>query len=233
MGGLGFEEFLIPIAISGIIFLIAKYLRQGKIVDGGTVEISKNLSNVFEGEIRLNGRKIDCVFDTGASVTTVNIDDAKKIGVDTSKLVFSGSADTAVGRADLSLARTQVELLKVGPIIIRDFPISVIRYGKTKCLLGMNFFSQLDSFEIANDKLVLKLAPKSKESKHDKGHREPTHSQSSSKVKIMAKCPSCSKLMALPQNMKISIQCPNCGLISETNTSNIVNGYAETHIPSH
>ena len=233
MVGLGVEELLIPIAVSGILFLIAKYLRRGKMSGDGTIEISKNMSNCFEGQIKLNGRKIDCVFDTGASATTINMEDARKIGVDTSKLLFAGSADTAVGTVSFSIAKTQVKRLTIGSITISDFPINVIRHGNTKCLLGMDFFSQLDSCEIVKDKLVLKLAPRNKTPTHNGIKEGGTHSRSSSKTKILAKCPSCSQLMTLPKDVKIRIKCPQCNLVSEANTSKIMDGYAETQIPSH
>ena len=157
----GILSLLVALFGPYILYRIVKYYRRGKVIDGGTVVISKKpKSDVFEDTIKLNGKKIDCIFDTGASVTTIGIKDAQKIGFDPSNLMFITNSNTAAGEMQNALAEAEVDILEVGPITIKKFGIMVNRYRESQCLLGMNFFDSLDSFEIKNEKLILKLTPK-------------------------------------------------------------------------
>ena len=93
----------------------------------------------------------------------------------------------------------------------------------------MNFFSELDSFEIKKDKLILKLIPKKKGANRNKKNTKPSRPQSNFEVQVIAKCPSCAGEMTLPPGGIVSVRCPHCDLVFCADTSRITDGYAETH----
>ena len=223
-------ELLIALLAPYLLYQIIRYLRRGKVIDGGTIEIFKNPnSDVFADKVKMNGKKIDCIFDTGASVTSIGINEAKKIGIDPSTLLFMTTANTAAGTIENALAEAEVEILEVGPITVKNIGIMVNKYQETECLLGMNFFSSLDSFEIKNDKLILKhMRGKGSDRSQDKPE-QPVAPPSTSDLKIIAKCPDCDGQMALPPDKDGIVICRFCNKKFYANTFKVIDGYADTN----
>jgi aspartyl protease family protein len=81
-------------------------------------------------------------------------DDARRAGVDASRLVFDVPVATANGGA--LAAEVRLDQVAVGPIVLRNVPALVARRGALEeSLLGMSFLERLKSYTVERDRLVL------------------------------------------------------------------------------
>jgi len=81
-------------------------------------------------------------------------EDARRAGVETSRLVFDVPVSTANGAA--MAAETRLEQIAVGPIVMRNVPAMVARRGALdESLLGMSFLERLKSYTVERDRLIL------------------------------------------------------------------------------
>jgi aspartyl protease family protein len=121
----------------------AHELVLGKDADGG-----------FSVVGQVNGQPVTFAVDTGASDIVLSPADARRLGVDPSKLDFSRHFETANGVGDGAAYTAQS--LAVGPIHLSAVPMSVNRAPMTSSLLGMAFLRRLQSFEVKDDRLYLR-----------------------------------------------------------------------------
>jgi aspartyl protease family protein len=121
---------------------------------GGEVVINRRLSGEFAIAGRVDGARVTFLFDTGASAVVLTADDARRAGVDTSRLVFDVPVATANGAA--MAAEVRLDQIAVGPIVMRNVPALVARRGALdESLLGMSFLERLKSYTVERDRLVL------------------------------------------------------------------------------
>jgi len=93
-------------------------------------------------------------FDTGASAVVLTAEDARRAGVETSRLVFDVPVATANGGAMAAEAR--LDQVAIGPIVMRNVPALVARRGALdESLLGMSFLERLKSYTVERDRLVM------------------------------------------------------------------------------
>jgi aspartyl protease family protein len=121
---------------------------------GGEVVINRRLSGEFAIAGRVNNARVTFLFDTGASAVVLTAEDARRAGVETSRLVFDVPVATANGAA--MAAETRLEQIAVGPIVMRNVPAMVARRGALdESLLGMSFLERLKSYTVEHDRLIL------------------------------------------------------------------------------
>jgi aspartyl protease family protein len=121
---------------------------------GGEVIVNRRLSGEFAIAGRVNGARVTFLFDTGASAVVLTADDARRAGVEASRLVFDVPVATANGAA--MAAETRLDQIAVGPIVMRNVPALVARRGALdESLLGMSFLERLKSYTVERDRLVL------------------------------------------------------------------------------
>jgi aspartyl protease family protein len=121
---------------------------------GGEVIVNRRLSGEFAITGRVNGARVTFLFDTGASAVVLTADDARRGGVDASRLVFDVPVATANGGA--LAAEVRLDQVAVGPIVMRNVPALVARRGALEeSLLGMSFLERLKSYTVERDRLVL------------------------------------------------------------------------------
>ena len=121
---------------------------------GGEVIVNRRLSGEFAITGRVNGARVTFLFDTGASAVVLTADDARRAGVDASRLVFDVPVATANGGA--LAAEVRLDQVAVGPIVMRNVPALVARRGALEeSLLGMSFLERLKSYTVERDRLVL------------------------------------------------------------------------------
>jgi aspartyl protease family protein len=121
---------------------------------GGEVIVNRRLSGEFAIGGRVNTTRVTFLFDTGASTVVLTAEDAKRAGVETSRLTFDVPVSTANGAA--MAAETRLEQIAVGPIVMRNVPAMVARRGALdESLLGMSFLERLKSYTVERDRLVL------------------------------------------------------------------------------
>ena len=91
--------------------------------------------------------------DTGATEMVLNIDDARRAGIDVDNLAYLGRANTANGV--VRTASVQLETVELGSVLDRNFPASVNGGQMDGSLLGMTYLSRFDTLEIKDRELVL------------------------------------------------------------------------------
>ena len=95
------------------------------------------------------------IVDTGASTIVLRPEDAKKVGIDVSKLSYTVPVLTANGRT--TAARVRLEKVAIGPLERGDVDALVAEpKALTESLLGMSFLGRLRSYEFSGDFLSLR-----------------------------------------------------------------------------
>jgi aspartyl protease family protein len=102
----------------------------------------------------VNGVPVRFIIDTGASDVVLTLEDARRIGIDQSSLVFSRPYSTAngVGMGADYKART----LSAGAVQFSNVAVSVNQGPMNTSLLGMTFLKRLESFEVKGGKMTLR-----------------------------------------------------------------------------
>lgn len=122
--------------------------------DGGGVRIRANAGGHFETRADINGRTIDVMVDTGATVVALTYDDARAAGVHVGPADFKHQVNTANGVA--RVASVTLDRVSIGDIAVRDVRAVVAEPGKlTVTLLGMSFLSKLSKAEMSRGVLLL------------------------------------------------------------------------------
>lgn len=101
----------------------------------------------------INGHFVRFMIDTGASDTSINIKDAKRLGINTTNLHFNKPYQTANGA--IFAATAKVGSFKIGNVIFNDISISIANSDLGTPLLGINVLRQFTKYEVYQDKLIL------------------------------------------------------------------------------
>jgi len=108
----------------------------------------------FQVEVRIDGRRVDFVVDTGASLVVLRGSDAALVGIRPQPRDYTATAITANGK--IRAARATIDRIEVGGITIYDVPAMVLPdEALAKNLLGVSFLSRLRRYEYANGRMVL------------------------------------------------------------------------------
>jgi aspartyl protease family protein len=119
-----------------------------------SVVIAPDRQGHFRVEARVDGRRLDFMIDTGASVIALTARDAARIGVRPRRDDFKATVKTANG--SVKAAPTQLSSVEVDGITVRGVPALVLpEEALSENLLGLSFLSRLRRFEYARGKLVL------------------------------------------------------------------------------
>lgn len=117
------------------------------------LKITKSNDNHFYIAINIDNKKVLFLIDTGATTTTLTLNDAKKLGIDIDRLNFNIPLNTANG---VSFgASTEVYNIKIGDFTIDSMWVIVSKDLDGKSLLGMNFLNKLNGYDIRQDKMTL------------------------------------------------------------------------------
>ena len=108
----------------------------------------------YAAAFRLNGRQVDALVDTGATLVAINASTARRIGISLNPSDFSKSVSTANGPAKVALVK--LDRLEIGRISLDDVQAVVLddRALQTN-LIGMSFLNRLDKFEAKDGTLLL------------------------------------------------------------------------------
>jgi len=124
---------------------------------GGPVEVKirKRLDGHFTVKAEVNGAATNMIVDTGASTIVLSPEDAKKAGIDVSRLNFTVPVITANGRT--VAAKVRLNTVAVGPLQREDVDALVAEpKALNESLLGMSFLGRLRSYEFSGDFLTLR-----------------------------------------------------------------------------
>lgn len=120
----------------------------------GAVELRAVRHGHFVTTAYLNGRPIEVMVDTGASMVALTYEDAESAGIFVRPSDFTHRVSTANGVA--KVAPIHIDTVDIGDIRVRDVKGVVTERGAMKTtLLGMTFLGKLSKFEMQRDRLML------------------------------------------------------------------------------
>ncbi|HEY8267620.1 MAG TPA: TIGR02281 family clan AA aspartic protease [Xanthobacteraceae bacterium] len=121
---------------------------------GGTTRIAADRNGHYVSDIQINGRTLNAIVDTGATLVALRYEDARALGI-----VFPGDRfDVGVRTANGSAQARRVRLrsVRVGAISFNDVDALVMSEGMLGTnLLGMSFLKRLSRYEVRGATLVL------------------------------------------------------------------------------
>jgi aspartyl protease family protein len=119
-----------------------------------TVEIRAASNGHFHTTAYVNGRPVDVMVDTGATIVALTWEDARRAGVFVMDQDFRHKVSTANGTA--RVAAVTLDRVSIGDITVRNVQAAVAEPGKLQTtLLGMTFLGELSRTEMTRGMLVL------------------------------------------------------------------------------
>lgn len=123
-------------------------------IAGRRVRLPADARGHFEGDFRFNGRTMNAMIDTGATLVAINETVARRIGIRLEAADFRYEVDTANGK--VRAAAAMIDNLQIGRIYVRDIQAMVLEdRALNKILVGMSFLSRLQKFQVEGGTLLL------------------------------------------------------------------------------
>lgn len=123
-------------------------------VTGRAVRMETDGRGHFIGEFRLNGRAVEAMIDTGASVVAINRTTARRIGLTPANSDFIHPVSTANGTTHAAPAL--IDRIEIGGIAVRDVQAVVLDDAALSgTLIGMSFLGKLRRYQVENGRLLL------------------------------------------------------------------------------
>ena len=119
-----------------------------------TVEIRAASNGHFHTTAYVNGRPMDVMVDTGATMVALTWEDARQAGLFLKNEDFRHKVSTANGSA--RVATVTLDSVSIGDITVRNVRAAVAEPGKLQTtLLGMTFLGELGRTEMTRGTLLL------------------------------------------------------------------------------
>ena len=109
---------------------------------------------LFYVEAQINGVPVRLIVDTGASMTVLSPDDARRVGLEPEPAAPSEVAETANGTS--RMARIRLDSMQVGQTSAANVSAVVASQPMESSLLGQNWLSRMDSVTIQGDRMILR-----------------------------------------------------------------------------
>lgn len=120
----------------------------------GTEELRAHADGHYYAQAEINGRPLDVMVDTGASMVALTYEDAERAGLRLRPSDFTAQVSTANGMA--AVAPVMLDRVRIGRIVVRNVRAAVCERGRLeKTLLGMSFLSRLARVDISAGRLTL------------------------------------------------------------------------------
>ena len=121
---------------------------------GSQVTIDSDARGHFRVEGAVDGRRLDFLVDTGATVVTLTEADAARLGFRPAPRDFVAQFRTANGV--VRGAPLRLDIVEIGNLTVRNVPAVVLpEEALSQNLLGLSFLSRLRRFEYREGRLVL------------------------------------------------------------------------------
>jgi aspartyl protease family protein len=121
---------------------------------GRSLMLESDRQGHFQVEARVEGRFVDFVVDTGASLVVLRESSAALAGIHPQPRDYTATAVTANGK--IKAARATIDRIEIGGIAVYDVPAMVLPdEALATNLLGVSFLSRLKRYEYANGRMVL------------------------------------------------------------------------------
>ena len=125
------------------------------VATGGEVVITRRIDGTFLVNGKVNDRDVRFMFDTGATMVVLTAETAKALGIEPNALAYSVLVSTANGRA--LAAPVTLDRVIVGSIRENRVRALVAKPGVLhQNLLGMSFLDRLASYEVRQNRLVMR-----------------------------------------------------------------------------
>lgn len=119
-----------------------------------SVTLQRAPDSHFYLDMLVNGRSMRFLVDTGASSVALGRSDARRLGLTVFPDDFTGTAETASGRA--RFAPVRIDSMRAGPLDASDVEAVVIDIENGMPLLGQSFLRRLDEVTVRGDVMVLR-----------------------------------------------------------------------------
>lgn len=130
------------------------YEPRQPVHSGRSLTLGADRQGHFRTEGRIDGRHIDFMVDTGASLVALRESDAARVGIRPLPADYTATVSTANGK--IKGAPTKLERVELGGITVYDVPALVLPDEALDVnLLGVAFLSRLKRYEYANGRMVL------------------------------------------------------------------------------
>ena len=130
------------------------YEPRPPVTSGRSLILEGDRQGHFKTEARIDGRFIDFLVDTGASLVILRDSDAARVGIRPLPRDYTAVVSTANGK--IKAAPAQITRIEVGGISVYDVPALVLPdEALSTNLLGTSFLSRLKRYEYASGRLVL------------------------------------------------------------------------------
>lgn len=118
------------------------------------VELQAGRDGHYHATAEINGRSIEVLVDTGASMVAMPYEDAERAGIYVKDADFTARASTANGLA--RMAPVILDRVSIGDITVRNVKAAVMEPGKLgQTLLGMSFLGRLQRADMRSGVLLL------------------------------------------------------------------------------
>jgi aspartyl protease family protein len=108
----------------------------------------------YAAAFKLNGRQIDALIDTGATLVAINLSTARRAGISLNASDFKQEVSTANGT--IKAAVVNVDRLQIGKISLDDVQAVVLDDKALQTnLIGMSFLNRLEKFQAQDGALLL------------------------------------------------------------------------------
>lgn len=118
------------------------------------MELVSGRDGHFRVDARVQGRHVDFLVDTGASVVVMRETDASMVGIHLMPRDYTALVSTANGK--IKAAPAKLERIEIGDITVFDVQALVLPDDAlSQNLLGVSFLSRLRRYEFADGRMLL------------------------------------------------------------------------------
>ena len=123
-------------------------------MDGQAATLWRADDGLFYVDATINGANVRLIVDTGASMTVLSPDDARRVGAAFSGAAFDQEAQTAAGAS--RMARVTLSYMRVGTTSASLVSAVVASQPLAYSLLGQNWLSRIGSVTIEGDRMTMR-----------------------------------------------------------------------------
>jgi aspartyl protease family protein len=121
---------------------------------GRSVLVPADERGHFLAAFKVNGRQVNAMIDTGATVVALNLSTARKAGISLNASDFTHQVDTANGKARVAVIN--IADIAIGRIALKDVQAVVLEDKALQTnLIGMSFLKRLDKYQVEDGNLLL------------------------------------------------------------------------------
>lgn len=133
---------------------VAPTLSSTSDAGGRQVTIGRDERGHFNGDFRLNGRRITALIDTGATAVALNLSDARRIGIPVTQSDLTTMVNTANGGARATIVT--IARMDIGRITVNQVEAVVLEDTALQgTLVGMSFLNRLKKFQVDGGQMLL------------------------------------------------------------------------------